>query len=166
MSEIILIGSAKHNAHINGVICDESAAQRAEGTESKKADLRAKIAGSKATDKQELTDELARLERGDADYNAGFREGINRGKLSADAGPETKDGYSAGLEASKKAPEKPKTDVSEKAAPGGETLKQDGPTVAQYVAAGYDPKTYPPAGYSCRSTPEEIKKSIGEYKPK
>jgi hypothetical protein len=36
------------------------------------------------------------------------------------------------------------------------TLKQDGPTVAEYVAAGYPASQYPPKGYASRSTPEEI----------
>jgi hypothetical protein len=27
-------------------------------------------------------------------------------------------------------------------------LRQDGPTLEEYVAAGYDPKTYPPAGFA------------------
>lgn len=39
-------------------------------------------------------------------------------------------------------------------------LRKDGPTVAEYAAAGYDPKNYPPAGYESRSTPEEINEAI------
>lgn len=44
--------------------------------------------------------------------------------------------------------------------PQGEGLKQDGPTVAQFVTAGYDPSNYPPAGYASRSTPDEIAAAI------
>ena len=46
-------------------------------------------------------------------------------------------------------------------------LKTDGPTVAEYVAAGYPAKNYPPAGYASRSTAEEIADAIGkqEIKP-
>jgi hypothetical protein len=43
-------------------------------------------------------------------------------------------------------------------------LKQDGPTVEQYVAAGYDPSTYPPKGYASKSTPEEIKVFVDKHK--
>jgi hypothetical protein len=39
-----------------------------------------------------------------------------------------------------------------------------GPTVQEYLAAGYDPKNYPPQGFKSRSTPEEIKKAIEEFK--
>ena len=34
--------------------------------------------------------------------------------------------------------------------------RSDGPTVAEYVAAGYKAANYPPAGYASRSTAEEI----------
>lgn len=36
-------------------------------------------------------------------------------------------------------------------------LRTDGPTVAEYVAAGYLAENYPPQGYASRSTAEEIK---------
>lgn len=39
----------------------------------------------------------------------------------------------------------------------------DGPTVTEYVLAGYDPKNYPPTGYASRSTPAEIEKAIADY---
>ncbi|EZP57435.1 hypothetical protein [Sphingomonas sp. RIT328] len=39
-------------------------------------------------------------------------------------------------------------------------LKTDGPTVGEYVAAGYPAKNYPPAGYASRSTGEEIAEAI------
>ena len=45
-------------------------------------------------------------------------------------------------------------------------LKQDGPTVAEYVAAGYDPKNYPPKGYASKSDDKEIKAAINDFKPK
>lgn len=45
-------------------------------------------------------------------------------------------------------------------------LKQDGPTVAEYVAAGYDPKGYPPKGYASKSSDKEIKEAIKDFKPK
>lgn len=35
-------------------------------------------------------------------------------------------------------------------------LRQDGPTIAEYVAAGFDPSNYPPKGYASKSTEEEI----------
>lgn len=38
----------------------------------------------------------------------------------------------------------------------GDVLRQDGPTIADYVAAGYKASSYPPHGYVSRSTPEEI----------
>lgn len=40
----------------------------------------------------------------------------------------------------------------------------DGPTIKDYVAAGYSAKTYPPAGYAARSTPEEIASAVAEEK--
>jgi hypothetical protein len=39
-----------------------------------------------------------------------------------------------------------------------------GPTVAEYVAAGYSAENYPPAGYESRSTPEEIAVAIDAQK--
>lgn len=35
-------------------------------------------------------------------------------------------------------------------------LKQDGPTIAEYVAEGYKAEDYPPAGYAPKSTKEEV----------
>lgn len=35
-------------------------------------------------------------------------------------------------------------------------LRQDGPTIAEFVAAGYKPSAYPPAGYASKSPQEEI----------
>ncbi|MEM5429390.1 hypothetical protein [Cupriavidus oxalaticus] len=39
-------------------------------------------------------------------------------------------------------------------------LRTDGPTVAEYVTAGYRAENYPPQGYASRSTDEEIKAAI------
>lgn len=39
-------------------------------------------------------------------------------------------------------------------------LRQDGPTVAEYVAAGYKASRYPPSRYASRSTPEEIAAAV------
>lgn len=36
----------------------------------------------------------------------------------------------------------------------------DGPTVAEYVAAGYQAVNYPTSGYASRSTPEEIEAAV------
>lgn len=44
--------------------------------------------------------------------------------------------------------------------PHGDALKQDGPTVADYVKAGYSAKNYPPAGYASKSTAEEIAEAV------
>lgn len=41
--------------------------------------------------------------------------------------------------------------------------KVDGPTVAQFVAAGYNPANYPPAGYASRSTDDEIAAAQGAF---
>lgn len=43
---------------------------------------------------------------------------------------------------------------------GDTALRTDGPTVAEFVQAGYDPNNYPPGGYSSKSTPEEIEAAI------
>jgi hypothetical protein len=39
-------------------------------------------------------------------------------------------------------------------------LRDDGPTIEEFVAAGYSAATYPPQGYAPRSTPEEIAAAI------
>lgn len=39
-------------------------------------------------------------------------------------------------------------------------LKTDGPTIAEFVAAGYKVSAYPPFGYASKSTPEEIAAAI------
>lgn len=38
--------------------------------------------------------------------------------------------------------------------------RTDGPTVAEYVAAGYRAENYPPEGYASRSTPEDIMAAV------
>lgn len=43
-------------------------------------------------------------------------------------------------------------------------LRQDGPTVEQYVAEGYKAANYPPKGYASRSTQEEIDAAINVQK--
>ncbi|KQM79824.1 HeH/LEM domain-containing protein [Xylophilus sp. Leaf220] len=44
---------------------------------------------------------------------------------------------------------------------GSDELRADGPTVKEFVAAGYQAANYPPAGYASKSTPEEIADAIG-----
>ncbi|AEA70183.1 Conserved hypothetical protein [Pseudomonas brassicacearum subsp. brassicacearum NFM421] len=39
-------------------------------------------------------------------------------------------------------------------------LRTDGPTVAEYVAAGYKASNYPPEGYASRSTEDEIAEAL------
>lgn len=41
-----------------------------------------------------------------------------------------------------------------------EGLRQDGPTVGEFVAAGYRASGYPPEGYASRSSQEEIDAAI------
>lgn len=41
----------------------------------------------------------------------------------------------------------------------------DGPTVADYVAAGYNPANYPPSGYASRSSEEEVAAAIAAWQP-
>ena len=41
-------------------------------------------------------------------------------------------------------------------------LKEDGPTIHEYVAAGYLAKNYPPKGYASKSSEEEIKIAVDE----
>ncbi|SFX17597.1 HeH/LEM domain-containing protein [Pseudomonas sp. NFACC49-2] len=45
-------------------------------------------------------------------------------------------------------------------------LRTDGPTVADFVAAGYEANDYPPTGYASRSTDEEIAAAIAAQKLK
>ena len=42
----------------------------------------------------------------------------------------------------------------------GDGLRQDGPTVGEFVAAGYQASGYPPEGYASRSSQEEIDAAI------
>ncbi|CAB5577164.1 HeH/LEM domain [Pseudomonas putida] len=42
----------------------------------------------------------------------------------------------------------------------GASLRQDGPTVGEYVEAGYPATAYPPKGYASRSTAEEIAAAV------
>lgn len=44
----------------------------------------------------------------------------------------------------------------------GEELRTDGPTVAEFVEAGYRASNYPPFGYASCSTDDEIAKAIAE----
>lgn len=39
-------------------------------------------------------------------------------------------------------------------------LRDDGPTIAEFVSAGYAASAYPPKGYASRSTPEEIAAAV------
>lgn len=39
-------------------------------------------------------------------------------------------------------------------------LREDGPTVAEFIAVGYKASAYPPEGYASRSTPEEIAEAL------
>lgn len=41
-------------------------------------------------------------------------------------------------------------------------LREDGPTIKQYVDAGYKAKDYPPAGYESKHSKEEIDKAIAD----
>lgn len=45
-------------------------------------------------------------------------------------------------------------------------LREDGPTVAEYVAAGFLASTYPPPGYASKSTQEEIDAAIAGATPR
>ena len=45
-------------------------------------------------------------------------------------------------------------------APKAEALNANGPTVEEYVAAGYRAVNYPPSGYASRSTTEDIEAAI------
>lgn len=45
-------------------------------------------------------------------------------------------------------------------------LRTDGPTVTEYVGAGYQASTYPPTGYTSCSTVDEIDAAIAAQKPK
>lgn len=47
--------------------------------------------------------------------------------------------------------------LSQQAAPGP---REDGPTIAEWVEAGYPATSYPPAGYVSRSSQEEIDAAI------
>ena len=46
----------------------------------------------------------------------------------------------------------------------GEELRQDGPTVSEFVEAGYKASNYPPEGYASKSTEAEIADAIAAQK--
>lgn len=48
----------------------------------------------------------------------------------------------------------------------GKPDPNSGPTVEAFVAAGKNPKDYPPAGYNSKSTDIEIANAIFDYKAK
>ncbi|WP_439392546.1 hypothetical protein ACRQ5Q_24285 [Bradyrhizobium sp. PMVTL-01] len=50
-----------------------------------------------------------------------------------------------------------------KASPGAQ-IRHDGPTVSEWVAAGYFAENYPPDGYAPKSTQEEIDEAIAKQK--
>ncbi len=43
---------------------------------------------------------------------------------------------------------------------GAGELRQDGPTVGEYVAEGYKASNYPPQGYASRSAAEDIEEAL------
>lgn len=43
---------------------------------------------------------------------------------------------------------------------GADEVRTDGPTVEEFVTAGYRAENYPPQGYASRSTPEEIATAV------
>lgn len=43
---------------------------------------------------------------------------------------------------------------------GRAALREDGPTIGEYIGAGYPATGYPPQGYASRSTPEEIAAAV------
>ena len=47
---------------------------------------------------------------------------------------------------------------------GSKGLKLDGPTIAEFVEAGYQALNYPPTGFASRSTQEEIDAAIEAQK--
>lgn len=49
-------------------------------------------------------------------------------------------------------------------APETPKLKQDGPTVEEWVIAGYDAEHYPPHGYASKSSAEEIAAAVAAQK--
>lgn len=90
------------------------------------------------------------------------------------AGAEIEVSDALGGELLKKHPDKVAAIAAAKPAPAGrgakgkgakgEELRQDGPTVAEYVAAGYFAEKYPPAGYASKSTQAEIDAAIAAQK--
>jgi len=48
----------------------------------------------------------------------------------------------------------------------GDALREDGPTIAEFISAGYPAANYPPHGYASRSTPEEIADAVAAEKAK
>lgn len=76
--------------------------------------------------------------------------------------------HSANIEESKKSqkmPPKPKL-VPIDPPKSDEPLKTDGPTLAEFAAAGYPAENYPPKGYTDKRTPEELAQAEAEKKAK
>lgn len=45
------------------------------------------------------------------------------------------------------------------------SLRQDGPTLAEFMARGYKASTYPPHGYASKASEEEIKEAVAKEAP-
>lgn len=56
----------------------------------------------------------------------------------------------------------PEPEAAPAPAPSPEPLREDGPTLAEFVAAGYSAENYPPEGYAPR---EEVLKADDEAQP-
>lgn len=44
-------------------------------------------------------------------------------------------------------------------------LRKDGPTIEQWLDAGYTAEDYPPSGFEAKSTPEEVEAAAAAHKP-
>src|SRR6267142_1991969 len=54
--------------------------------------------------------------------------------------------------------------AEENAALGKVELKEDGPTIAEFMSAGYKASQYPPKGYAAKSSDEEVNAEIEKEK--
>jgi membrane protein involved in colicin uptake len=122
------------------------------------AALQAEYDGERA-EEQKYTERLKELRAHNERVEA---EAKKLGFSNNAAREEAEDKAAAEAQAKADAEAKAKADAEAKA--NAPQLRTDGPTLAEYVKAGYKPETYPPQGYAPANDPESIKQAEASAK--
>lgn len=93
-----------------------------------------------------------------------YNEGDERDARESDVAHLVKSGV---LQSADKKSEPAPKNKAERGAPlNKDGLREDGPTVTEYVSAGYSASAYPPSGYASRSTEDEISAAVADERAK